>query len=121
MTLFFYSVQLSCSVVARYIAACILRECLGVCSCLSWPHAFWTKINRTYKREFSSVFKETSLILDPHTSTKYILNRHIKYLPQFVQKIGEKNKNKKNGFVKHYVLTRKRKKSKRFLKKLVIY
>ena len=77
------------------IDACILYECLSVCSCLSWPHTFWTKINRTYKREFSSVFKEASLILDPHTSTSNLMNRHIKYIRQFIQKMGEKNENKK--------------------------
>lgn len=44
--------------VARYIAAWVLRAFLSVCLCLSWPQAFWTKINIIYRHKFSVVSKE---------------------------------------------------------------
>ena len=53
-------------------------------------------INRIYEREFSGLFKETNRILGLRTSTNNILNRRGKNLPQFVQKMDEKNKNKNN-------------------------
>ena len=74
--------------------------CVFECLCLSWPHSFSTKINRICKREFSSVSKETSPTLDPLVSTSNILNRRIKNLCQFVQKMGEKKKKKNNRFYK---------------------
>ena len=83
---FFTSILLSCSV-AHTIAPCILRACLSVCLCLSWPKEFRTKINIIYKQEFSVSSKNTISILDPCNSTG-------KSLRQFTQNIGEKNRNK---------------------------
>ena len=68
-------------------------ECL---LCLICRDALCTKINRICKRECSGVFKETSLVLDPRTSTSNILNRHGKYLQPVRSKYGKKNKNKNN-------------------------
>ena len=97
LTAFFTSVLLSC-LVACYIAVCILRDCLSVCLCLSWAHAFSTKINGIYNWGFSGVSKETITMLDSRTSTSNIMNRRGKNLCQVVQKMSEKNKNnnKKN-------------------------
>ena len=86
---------------------------------LSWPHAFWTKMNRINKREFSDASKKTSPISNPHTLNSNILNRQGRKLHQFVQKMGEKKKNKSTTcckVLKCYALTRKRKNSQRLLK-----
>ena len=92
---FFTFILLFCSV-ARYLAACILREYLSVCSCLSCTQAFWIKINRIDKQKFSGVARKTSLIFHLRISTNNILNRRGKKLHQFFRKMDEKKKKKSN-------------------------
>ena len=87
-TVFFTSILLSCSV-AHYIAVCILS------ACLSWLPRVWTKIDRIYKWEFSDVSKETSPILDSHSSTSNILNRQKKTFDCSSKKWVRKRKRKK--------------------------
>ena len=70
--------------------SCMHLACVLECLCLSWSHAFWTENNKIYKREFSSVSKETSPILGSRTSTSNILNKRGKNLRQFIQEMGEK-------------------------------
>ena len=94
--------------VARYIAACILH------AGFNWPHAFWTKINKIYKRENSGVCKKASPILDLQTSTSNILKRRGKKSPDR-QRNGWK-KRKKNRSGRSYVFTRKHKRLQGFLK-----
>ena len=65
LTAFVTSILLSYSV-ALYIAACILH------AGFNWPHAFWTKTNKIYKRETWRVCKKASPILDLQTSTSNI-------------------------------------------------
>lgn len=48
-------------------------------------HAFQTKINRIYQREFSGVSMETSAILYSRTSTSNNLNKSRKRINQFIQ------------------------------------
>ena len=117
LTTFFTFILLFCSV-ARYIAAWILRACLNACFCLSWSNALRAKINRIYKREFSSVSKETSPILDSCSSTSNIPTRRGKNLCQFVQKMGEGKKKKILRVVNRYALTRHAKFYKDFWKQL---
>ena len=107
LTAFFTFILLSCAV-ACYIAACVLHACLRVCLCLSCEHAYWTKINRIYKRKFPGVSKKAIPILDIRTSASNILKRRGKKLASssknWVRKI------KITGVVKYYALPRKRKK-----------
>ena len=95
LTAFFTSIVLSSSV-ARYTAACILSAYLSVCLCLSWPHAFQKIINTIYKSKLSGVPKETIAILESGTANGSKINRCKKELPQFAQKMGEKNKDRNN-------------------------
>ena len=66
--------------------------------------------------EFSGMSKETSSILDPHTSASNIVNRGGKNLRQFVHKIDEKNKNKNNRCCKALFVKTQRQNSQRFFK-----
>ena len=108
LTGFFSFILLPCEV-SCFIAACILRgACLRVCLCLSCEHAYSTKINRIYKREFPGVSKEASPILDTRTSASSMLKRRGKNLASSSKKWVRKIKI--TVVVKCYALTRKRKK-----------
>ena len=118
---FFTSIRLSC-LLACQIAAYILRPCLrvGLCFvyvCLCSQRAFWTKTNKIYKREFSSVSKKTSLLLEPRTSTrKHNEQTRKENSPVHPQNDWKKEKRKTTGVVMQYALTPIRKNSRRFLK-----
>ena len=113
---FFTSIRLLCSIVARYIAQCILCACLSVCLCFSWSHAFWIRINKTYKQEFSSVCEETSLILDPTYQLATYWTDTENTFTISSKKRMRKIKIKIIDVVKYYALTRKR-----FMKTSVFY
>ena len=116
MTSFFTSIRLLCSIVARYIASCPLCECLSVFLCFSWSHAFWIRIDKTYKQKFSSVCEETSLILDPTLQLATYWTDTENTFPISSKKRMRKIKIKIIDVVKYYALTRKR-----FLKTSVFY
>ena len=50
---------------------------------LSRPHAFWTKTDRIYKREFSVPSGEKKIIVNLLNATTNILNRHEKKKENF--------------------------------------
>ena len=116
LTSFFTSIRLLCSIVARYIASCTLYTCLSACLCFSWSHAFWIRINKTYKQEFSSVCEETSLILDLTLQLATYWTDTENTFAILSKKRMRKIKIKIIDVVKHYALTRKR-----FLKTSVFY
>ena len=74
--------------------------CVFECLCLSWPHAFWAKINKINKREFLGVSKETSPISDPGTSNSNIMNRQTSSSSS--KKWQTKRKRKLLVALKHY-------------------
>ena len=69
--------------------------CVFECLCLSWPNAFWTKMNRIYKQKISGMSKEASPILEYHSFTSYIRNIQGKKLRPLVHEVSEKKKKEK--------------------------
>ena len=120
LTAFFTSILLSC-LVACCIAACILHAFLRFCFSLSWPYAFWTKINGIYEWEFLGVSKEPNPLSNSRTWARSILTRCEKNLRQFIQKWVKKRKRKIINIVMCYALTLKRKNLQRYLKTSVFY
>lgn len=62
-----------------------LHSCMHLACMFECLHAFQTKINRIYQREFSGVSMETSAILYSRTSTSNNLNKSRKRINQFIQ------------------------------------
>ena len=112
LTTFCISVLLSSSV-ARYIAAFTL--CMFECLFLFELAArILDKNYQNLQLEFSGVSKETSSILDPHTSASSILKRHGRNLRQFVHKMGVKSKSKNKKYCKALCVKKQIQNSKRF-------
>ena len=63
------------------------------------------------------MYKETSPVLDPGTSTSNILNKGWKHLPEFVVKMSPKKE--KTLVLKRYALTQKHNGCHRFVKATV--
>ena len=109
------SILPSCSG-TRYIAACVLRRSLSVYWCLSWPHAFWTKINRICKREFSGCpRKQVRSWLLPLQLATYLKDTEKAFANSSKKWV---RKGKTIEAIKRYALTPKRRNSQRFLKYL---